>query len=175
MLRWCNDKSFDGVLILDECHNAKTNTVSSGSSSGKKKSGISKTAQAVKDLQERLPNARVVYSSATGGSDEKEMGYMEGLGLWGPGTSYHSFFDLAVKLSNGGLSFMEMLCCDIKAKGAFLSRQLSFSGCKFLIQESGLSKEMSEMYRESVLLWRDVFSSFTRAMHVDSKVGLENR
>ena len=169
------------MLVLDECHNAKTSTKSQGgpgpssslssvsSTSSKKKIAMSKTAMTVNDLQSRLPNARVVYSSATGGSDEKELGYMQRLGLWGPGTSYKSFEDLAVKLSSGGLSFLEMLCCDIKAKGAFLSRQLSFSGCQFLIEESGMSKEMGEMYRKSVLLWRSIFSSFQKAMKVRSQ------
>ena len=41
---------------------------------------MSKTAESISELQKRLPNARIVYSSATGGSDEKEMGYMERLG-----------------------------------------------------------------------------------------------
>lgn len=167
------------MLVLDECHNAKTSTKSSGgasaaslssasSTSSRKKISMSKTAQTVTDLQSRLPNARVVYSSATGGSDEKELGYMQRLGLWGPGTSYKSFADLAAKLSNGGLSFLEMLCCDIKAKGAFLSRQLSFSGCQFLVKESGMAKEMSEMYLRSVQLWRRIFEAFKKAMKVGS-------
>lgn len=170
------------MLVLDECHNAKTSTKSTGSgtssfssssssTSSKKKIAMSKTAQTVNDLQSRLPNARVVYSSATGGSDEKELGYMQRLGLWGPGTSYKNFVDLAGKLSNGGLSFLEMLCCDIKAKGAFLSRQLSFTGCQFLVKEAGMSKEMSEMYLKSVQLWRVILEAFQKAM----KVGVAER
>lgn len=96
---------------------------------------------------------------------------MQRLGLWGPGTSYKSFEDLAGKLSNGGLSFLEMLCCDIKAKGAFLSRQLSFTGCQFLVKEAGMEKEMSEMYLKSVQLWRVIFDAFQKAM----KVGASGR
>ena len=76
VLSWCGQREYDGVLILDECHNAKTTQV--GIRGGKRGSlSLSKTANMIMKLQERLPNARVVYSSATGGSDEKEMGYME--------------------------------------------------------------------------------------------------
>ena len=106
LLHWCGDRSFD-VLVLDECHNAKT-AVASGKS---KKGGLSKTAQAICDLQQRLPNARVVYSSATGGSDEKEMGYMQRLGLWGAGTSSRTVSDPETLLMSGGLFCLEMVCC----------------------------------------------------------------
>ena len=162
LLHWCGDRAFDGVLVLDECHNAKT-AVASGRS---KKGGLSKTAQAICDLQQRLPNARVVYSSATGGSDEKEMVYMQRLGLWGAGTSYKTFADLATKLSSGGLSFLEMLCCDMKAKGAFVSRQLSFNGCAFSIREAALSPEMAAMYRASVAIWQELRRGFEEAIQV---------
>jgi hypothetical protein len=54
------------------------------SASNKKKKKSSKTGQAVFDLQEKLPNARVLYVSATGATDIKHLGYMTRLGLWGP-------------------------------------------------------------------------------------------
>lgn len=153
------------MIILDECHNAKTNTVHYfGSKKGT--SSMSKTAESISELQKRLPNARIVYSSATGGSDEKEMGYMERLGLWGSGTSYHSFEDLAMKLRSGGLSFMEMLCCDMKSKGAYLSRQLSFSGCSFSIMECPIDDSIRHMYKDSVAIWSDLYDAFTKALDV---------
>ena len=172
LLRWCGERSFDGVIILDECHNAKTGTVAKAKG---QKASLSKTAQTVSMLQEALPNARVVYSSATGGSDEKEMGYMQRLGLWGSGTSYSSFSDLAIKLSKGGLSFLEMLCCDIKAKGAFVSRQLSFQGCSFSIQEASMSSEMESMYSQSVQIWRQLFTGFKEALNVSFAYSLRRR
>jgi hypothetical protein len=53
--------------------------------------------QAVIELQRRLPNARVLYVSATGATEASNLGYMQRLGLWGPGTSFvskHEFIDL---------------------------------------------------------------------------------
>ena len=48
----------------------------------------------VLELQRRLPKARVVYCSATGASEARNMGYMERLGLWGKGNS--AFADFSV-------------------------------------------------------------------------------
>src|SRR5687768_17917617 len=49
---------------------------------------------AVIDLQdaERNPDYRVVYSSATGATDVRNMAYMTRLGLWGIGTSFPGGF-----------------------------------------------------------------------------------
>lgn len=40
----------------------------------------------VVSLQRAMPNARIVYASATGVSEISNMGFMERLGLWGKGT-----------------------------------------------------------------------------------------
>lgn len=47
---------------------------------------------AVLELQKQLPNARVLYCSATGASAPSNMGYMDRLGLWGDGTSFAGGF-----------------------------------------------------------------------------------
>lgn len=41
--------------------------------------------------QNRMPDARVVYCSATGASEPRNMGYMARLGLWGSGTDFPHF------------------------------------------------------------------------------------
>ena len=49
------------------------------------------------ELQRRLPNARVLYVSATGATEASNLGYMTRLGLWGSGTAFVSkaeFIDL---------------------------------------------------------------------------------
>ncbi|OTF81689.1 hypothetical protein BLA29_015071, partial [Euroglyphus maynei] len=75
ILQWCGE-DFDGVIIFDECHKAK-NLFPSGTTRA------TKTGQAVLDLQRCLPKARVVYASATGATEPKNMGYMTRLGIWG--------------------------------------------------------------------------------------------
>ena len=63
--------SIDARFVLfDESHKAKNLL-------GGKGGAPSKVGQAVFELQRLLPNARVVYCSATGVSEPKNMAYME--------------------------------------------------------------------------------------------------
>ena len=52
-----------------------------------------KTGMCVLELQKKLPKARVVYASATGASEPRNMAYMSRLGLWGEGTPFAEFTD----------------------------------------------------------------------------------
>lgn len=45
-------------------------------------------------LQNLHPNARVIYSSATGASEPYHLSYMTRLGLWGPDKKYASCGEL---------------------------------------------------------------------------------
>ena len=58
--------------------------------SGAASDGEGVCAQAVIEIQRRLPNARVLYVSATGATESSNLGYMQRLGLWGPGTAFAS-------------------------------------------------------------------------------------
>ena len=44
--------------------------------------------QAVVEIQRRLPNARVLYVSATGATEAENLCYMTRLGLWGEKTAF---------------------------------------------------------------------------------------
>lgn len=58
LVDWCG-KDFDGAIIFDECHKAK-HLMAVGNAKP------TKTGLNVLELQKQLPNARVVYASATG-------------------------------------------------------------------------------------------------------------
>lgn len=77
ILQWCGE-AFDGVIVFDECHKAKN-------------ASSTKMGKAVLDLQNKLPQARVVYASATGASEPRNMIYMSRLGIWGEGTPFRTF------------------------------------------------------------------------------------
>ena len=67
----------------------------------------------VLELQRRLPKARVVYCSATGASEARNLGYMERLGLWGKGNT--AFADFSVSSAH-----MSMLrCSGVMSCGCF--------------------------------------------------------
>lgn len=82
LLQWC-DEDFDGVIIFDKLHlvlPGSTNPTSTG--------------LAVLELQNKLPKARVIYASATGASEPRNMAFMVRLGLWGQGTTFPGNFTL---------------------------------------------------------------------------------
>ena len=66
LVSWCGGESFDGCLIFDECHKAK-NFIPG------KEQRSTKVALAVSMVQKMLPRARVLYCSATGVSNVKDM------------------------------------------------------------------------------------------------------
>ena len=107
---------------------------------------------AVLELQEKLPNARIVYASATGASEPKNMAYMVRLGLWGPGTPFSDFNDFIQSIEGRGVGAMEIVAMDMKLRGMYIARQLSFSGFTFKIEEIPLNKEYVKMFNDAVKL-----------------------
>ncbi|XP_037935449.1 protein strawberry notch isoform X2 [Teleopsis dalmanni] len=155
LLQWCGE-DFDGLIIFDECHKAK-NLCPVGS--GKP----TKTGITVLELQNKLPKARVVYASATGASEPKNMAYMVRLGLWGQGTAFGTFNDFIAAVEKRGVGAMEIVAMDMKLRGMYIARQLSFHGVSFKIEEVALSKDFRKVYDQSVELWVEAMQKFTEA------------
>ncbi|KAM9328910.1 protein strawberry notch homolog 1 [Gastrophryne carolinensis] len=145
LLHWCGE-DFDGVIIFDECHKAK-NLCPVGSSKP------TKTGLAVLELQNKLPKARVVYASATGASEPRNMAYMSRLGIWGEGTPFREFNDFIQAVERRGVGAMEIVAMDMKLRGMYIARQLSFTGVTFKIEEVPLGHDYVRMYNKSVKLW----------------------
>jgi hypothetical protein len=55
--------------------------------------------------------AAVLYASATGATELRHLGYLERLGLWGPGRPHQSFEELRNALEGGGDGGMMGLWC----------------------------------------------------------------
>ena len=71
---------FDGVIVFDESH-AMQNAVGGKGERGNQ--AASQQGRAGLRLQHALPNARVVYVSATGATTVHNLAYAQRLGLWG--------------------------------------------------------------------------------------------
>lgn len=100
LVQWCGGAAFDGCIMLDECHKAKNLVPPAGRQP-------TRMGLAVKELQELLPRARVVYCSATGCSEPSNMAYMTRLGLWGPNTFFPLGFDAFRRsFEQGGVGMM---------------------------------------------------------------------
>ncbi|GAB4836724.1 udp-glycosyltransferase [Ancistrocladus abbreviatus] len=148
LVQWCG-LQFDGLLIFDECHKAKNLVPEAGSKP-------TRTGEAVLEIQGKLPEARVVYCSATGASEPRNMGYMVRLGLWGLGTSFTDFREFLGALEKGGVGALELVAMDMKARGMFVCRTLSYKGVEFEVVEALLDAKMTEMYQKAAEFWAEL-------------------
>ncbi|MGH9844126.1 MAG: strawberry notch-like NTP hydrolase domain-containing protein, partial [Blastocatellia bacterium] len=159
----------EGVVVFDEAHKAK-NALASGFGEP------TLTGQAVIDLQnaERNPEYRVVYSSATGATDVRNMAYMTRLGLWGAGTAFPGGFgEFMAEISSGGVGAMEMVSRDLKALGMYLSGSISFGVCprsgksvEYRERIHRLAPEQREMYNRAAAAWQKVMQNIDEALVV---------
>ncbi|OMO77799.1 hypothetical protein COLO4_25000 [Corchorus olitorius] len=104
----------------------------------------------------RLPDARVVYCSATGASEPRNMGYMVRLGLWGAGTCFPDFQKFLAALEKGGVGALELVAMDMKARGMYVCRTLSYKGAEFDVIEAALEAEMEAMYKKAAEFWAEL-------------------
>ncbi|XP_031566399.1 protein FORGETTER 1-like [Actinia tenebrosa] len=154
---WCGGEAFDGCLIFDECHKAKHFIPG-------KEENSTKVALAVTTIQRLLPKARVVYCSATGVTDVKNMAFMERLGLWGVGTAFRSFQSFLDSITKRGLGAAEMLAMEMKASGMYVSRGLSFRQAEFMNAEAVLTDDQRKVYDTSVHVWNEIKTSLEYAV-----------
>ncbi|VDL82627.1 unnamed protein product [Schistocephalus solidus] len=164
IVHWCG-KDFDGVIVFDECHRAK-NLTPSGSQKP------TKTGLTVLELQNRLPNARIVYASATGATEPRNMAYMTRLGLWGEGTPFPTFISFIQTLERRGVGGMELVAMDMKLRGMYIARQLSFQGVNFTIQPVEIehvelnNERFINVYNQSADLWVYAYRFFSEACRI---------
>ncbi|WP_068875130.1 strawberry notch family protein [Phenylobacterium sp. CCH9-H3] len=120
---------FDGAIVFDEAH-AMANAAGGVGGRGPKKA--SQQGLAGLALQNRLPDGRVFYVSATGATEPANLAYASRLGLWGgpdaPFTTRADFLDAA---ESGGIAFMELVARELKAMGLYIARSLSFEGVEY--------------------------------------------
>lgn len=137
LCKWLGD-DFDGLLIFDESHKAKQCL-----------NNKSKTASIIVELQNKYPNAHVVYVSATGCSQVEHMGYMIRLNLWGGNSPHESFKEFVNETNMGGDFANEMIAMHLKKNGSYIARSLSYKNVTTgvtLIK----SIEFERVYQDSV-------------------------
>ena len=135
---------FDGVLIFDEAHAMQN----AGGGKGERGDvAASQQGRAGLRLQHALPNARVVYVSATGATTVHNLAYAQRLGLWGgedfPFSTRAEFIEA---IEAGGVAAMEVLARDLRALGLYTARSLSFDGVEYELVEHALSPEQIRIY-----------------------------
>lgn len=148
IIDWLGGDSWDGVLVFDEAHKAKHGSTKEGQGT--------LAASSVLYLQSHLPKARVLYCSATGISDIRNMAYLSRIQLYGPGTPFATFDDLVAKLANKDMSILEMLAQELKLNGFYVARNFSYAGAEFEDMHVHLSESQMVMYNDAVALLGEI-------------------
>jgi hypothetical protein len=135
---------FDGVIIFDEAH-AMQNAV--GAKGGRGDQEASQQGRAGLRLQHALPDARIVYVSATGATTVHNLAYAQRLGLWGgEDFPFSTRAEFVEAIEAGGVAAMEVLARDLRALGLYTSRSLSFAGVEYELVEHELTPEQTRIY-----------------------------
>ena len=66
-----------------------------------------------------LPKARVLYCSATGVTDVKNMAFMERMGLWGEATAFNSYEAFLDTIQKKGLGKFIVMYEELEWRGCF--------------------------------------------------------
>ena len=156
-------EDFDGVVAFDEAHFM-------GNLYGKKgkfgKSSGSLTAKAGVELQRRLPNARILYVSATAATEVDNLAYAERIGLWGAGTAFTDAKDFISKIGSSGLAAMELVIRDMKAMGSYVARSISYNGVTYDTVEHTLTPMQTEIYNTMSRAWQSTMSNALNALEI---------
>ncbi|MEH2553763.1 putative RNA methylase [Bradyrhizobium algeriense] len=143
MVEWLGS-DFDGVIVFDESH-AMQNAVGGKGERGEQ--AASQQGRAGLRLQHALPNARVVYVSATGATTVHNLAYAQRLGLWGGDDfAFATRAEFVEAIEEGGVAAMEVLARDLKALGLYAARSLSYEGVEYELVEHQLTLEQVRIY-----------------------------
>ena len=98
-------------------------------------------------LQHALPDARVLYVSATGATTVQNLAYAQRLGLWGGADfPFATRGEFVQAMEAGGVAAMEVLARDLKALGLYAARSLSYEGVEVELVEHELTPEQTRIY-----------------------------
>ncbi len=156
-------KDFDGVIAFDEAH-SMGNAIPIKGKRGERKPA--QQAIAGINLQHELPNARILYVSATGATEISNLSYADRLGLWGEGTPFADVKSFIQEVSAGGIASMELISRDMKSMGLYLARSLSYEGVTYQRLEHTLSPLQEDKYNELAGAWQIVLNNVNEALEI---------
>lgn len=160
IVQWVG-KDFDGVIAFDEAH-FMGNLFGKNGKFGKSKGSL--TAKAGVELQRQLPNARILYVSATAATEVDNLAYAERLGLWGQGTAFNNAQDFIAKIGSSGLAAMELVIRDMKAMGSYVARSISYNGVNYDTVEHSLDPMQVQIYDTMSRAWQKTMSNVQSAL-----------
>jgi len=165
VLEWLGE-DFDGVIAFDEAH-LMGNSMAERMNIGTRPP--SKRGMAGWKLQNAVPDARVLYASATGATEIRNLAFGARLGLWGPGTPFASREDFVNEMVKGGLSAMEIVAQDMKRLGLYIARNLVLD-VEYERLTHELTAEQRQMYDTVAEAWRIIFNNVEKALLATGQV-----
>lgn len=160
---------FDGVIIFDESHAMQN---AGGGKSERGDVAPSQQGRAGLRLQHALPDARVVYVSATGATNVHNLAYAQRLGLWGgedfPFSTRAEFIEA---IEDGGVAAMEVLARDLRSLGLYTARSLSYDGVEYELVEHRLSGEQRRIYDAYAAAFAVIHNNLEAAMQAANITG----
>ncbi|MDF2142957.1 strawberry notch family protein [Paenirhodobacter sp. CAU 1674] len=167
---------FDGVILFDESH------AMANAAGGKGERGdtmASQQGRAGLRLQHKLPNARVVYVSATGATTVHNLAYAQRLGLWGgEDFPFQTRSEFVEAIEAGGVAAMEVLARDLRALGLYTARSLSYDGVEYEMLEHALTPEQRGIYDAYAGAFAIIHNNLTAALeaaNISGESGTLNR
>ena len=154
---------FDGVIVFDESHAMQN---AGGGKSERGDAAPSQQGRAGLRLQHALPDARILYVSATGATTVENLAYAQRLGLWGGADfPFDKRTDFVAAIEAGGVAAMEVLARDLKALGLYAARSLSYEGVEYELLEHQLTPDQVRIY--------DAYAGAFQVIHNNLDAALE--
>ncbi|KAB2756312.1 bifunctional class I SAM-dependent methyltransferase/DEAD/DEAH box helicase [Brucella anthropi] len=160
---------FDGVIIFDEAHSMQN---AAGSKGERGDVAASQQGRAGLRLQHALPDARIVYVSATGATSVHNLAYAQRLGLWGgEDFPFSTRAEFVEAIEGGGVAAMEVLARDLRALGLYTARSLSFAGVEYELVEHELTPEQTRIYDSYAGAFAIIHNNLDAAMEAANITG----
>ncbi|MBN9567028.1 MAG: strawberry notch family protein [Alphaproteobacteria bacterium] len=160
---------FDGVIIFDESHAMQN---AAGGKGERGDVAASQQGRAGLRLQHALPNARVVYVSATGATTVHNLAYAQRLGLWGgEDFPFATRAEFVEAIEDGGVAAMEVLARDLRSLGLYTSRSLSYDGVEYELVEHQLTPEQTRIYDAYAGAFSIIHNNLDAAMQAANVTG----
>ncbi|MGO8919052.1 MAG: strawberry notch-like NTP hydrolase domain-containing protein, partial [Stellaceae bacterium] len=160
---------FDGVIVFDESH-AMANAAGGKGERGDQ--APSQQGRAGLRLQHALPNARIVYVSATGATIVHNLAYAQRLGLWGgEDFPFATRAEFVQAIEAGGVAAMEVLARDLKSLGLYAARSLSYEGVEYDLVEHALTAEQIRIYDAYAGAFQVIHNNLDAAMQAANVTG----
>ncbi|OWJ82366.1 strawberry notch family protein [Haematobacter missouriensis] len=160
---------FDGVIIFDESHAMQN---AAGGRGERGDVAASQQGRAGLRLQHALPDARVVYVSATGATTVHNLAYAQRLGLWGgEDFPFATRAEFVQAIEAGGVAAMEVLARDLRSLGLYTARSLSYDGVEYELIEHQLTEEQRRFYDSYAGAFAVIHNNLDAAMEAANITG----